>query len=674
MTRVLRPPTTAAMLGVLLHATLAWALPPCGDPTPGTVAGGTARVVWKDGANDAKDKVSYAGRKADAVSAPQLGDPVDGTSAYRVCIWDTPADATPPRLLYEAEVPAGGRCNDRPCWKALRGKHRRAVRFRDPGRDNPGGVQALDVTVTGSCTVSWSFAATGIRLPDVASLGGRQGQQHDAVIVEIRNGDGLLVQSRFATASARTGTRFQAAVAGPASRCRDRRARGSRPNVLFVLADDLGYGDLGSYGSREIATPNLDRLASEGARFTQFYVGSAVCTPSRATLLTGRYPARMALAGSIGVFFPFSTSGLDPNEQTIAEVLRARGYATAAIGKWHLGHLPAYLPTSQGFDRFFGLPYSNDMNEPWYPGQEPPPHVCDGSESPCRPGVPLMDGETIVEMPAVQETLTERYTERAIAFMRDAVARDQPFFVYYATHLPHVPLYPATRFAGRSAGGLYGDVVEELDASVGDLLHEIQALGVDRDTLVVFTSDNGPWILWTTDDRSAQGGYDAGTASPLRDGKSTTFEGGMRVPMIVRWPRRVPADRVIAEPAAMADWMPTLAGLAGSELPPGVELDGRDIWPLLAGTGPRDPDGDVRYLYYRQDGSGVGAYREGRWKLKLAVRGGESTYSRYDHEDLLFDLEADPGEQHDLAAAMPAQVAELRRRMDELAATVEPPH
>lgn len=257
--------------------------------------------------------------------------------------------------------------------------------------------------------------------------------------------------------------------------------------------------------------------------------------------------------------------------------------------------------------------------------------------------------------------------------MRRAVADARPFFLYYANHVPHTPLYASDAFRGRSRGGLYGDVVEELDASVGELLDEIRDLGIDDETLVVFSSDNGPWLLWATDTVVPQGGFDSGTAGPLRNGKSTTFEGGMRVPLIARWPGRIPAGRTIDAPAAMIDWMPTLARLAGATLPAAIEIDGTDIFPLLEGSGPRDADGIFRYLYHRQDNSGLGAYREGRWKLKLAVQGGESIYARYDHGDLLFDLEADPGEQHDLAALMPAQVEELKRRMQERAAAVDLP-
>ncbi len=663
----------AFAMGVALwSATPAAALPPCGDPSPQAV-GGRARLLWEDRATGVDDEVSYEGSMAAAVSPAQLGDPAAGASAFRICIWDTPQDRTTPRLVYDAEIPPGGTCGGKPCWNILGAKGSRRVRFRDRTRRNPGGVEVLEVRAKGACKVSWVVRAEGANLPTPGSTDGALLAQHDAVIVEIRNGDGLLVQSRFdAPAATNVSTRFKATIRGTAPRCRSGKRRARRPNVVFVLADDLGYADLGSYGSPDNATPNLDRLASEGSRFTQFYVGASVCTPSRATLLTGRYPGRMEFTPA-GVFFPFDATGLDPAEQTIAEVLRERGYATALIGKWHLGHLPPYLPIRQGFDLFFGLPYSNDMDEPWYPGQEPPVHGCNSLLPDCRPGVPLMEGERILEMPAIQETLTTRYTERAIEFMRAAVAQGQPFFLYYASHLPHVPLYASTDFLGRSAGGLYGDVVAELDASVGALLQEIDALGIDDETLVVFTSDNGPWLLWATDGPVPPGGQDGGSAAPLRQGKSTTFEGGMRVPLIARWPRHIPPSRTIAQPATMADWMPTLAALAGGALPRGVEIDGKDLWPLLSGSGSRDPDGVLRYLYYRQDNSGVGAYREGRWKLKLAVRGGESVYARYDHDDLLFDLEADPGEQHDLAPAMPEKVAELKRHMTELAAEVEPP-
>lgn len=451
--------------------------------------------------------------------------------------------------------------------------------------------------------------------------------------------------------------------------CSETTSVGSKPNVVFVFADDLGYGDLGSYGNTEIDTPHLDGMAAEGVRFTQFYAGSSVCSPSRAALLTGRYPARTN--PGFDVYWPTSIDGLDPDEITVAEVLKEEGYATALIGKWHLGHLPEFLPMAQGFDYFYGLPYSNDMNAPHYPGEEPPVHPCFVFAPDCRPGVPLMEDGEVIEQPAIQETLTKRYTVKAIEFMRESVAAGKPFFLYYASNFPHVPLYASEDFLGTSDGGLYGDVVEELDWSVGELLKEIRALGIDEDTMVLFSSDNGPWLLWATDDPVPQGGLDSGTAGPLRHGKSTTFEGGLRVPMVVRWPGRVPAGRVVTETAVMTDWMPTFARLAGASPPCDLPIDGTDIMPVLSGEGQRDPEQGFRYLHFRITNDAVGAYREGDWKLKLAVEGGESIYARFDHDDLLFDLGADLGEQNDLAPAMPEKVAAMKRRMMELAAEVE---
>ncbi|MBT8453760.1 MAG: sulfatase [Deltaproteobacteria bacterium] len=443
---------------------------------------------------------------------------------------------------------------------------------------------------------------------------------------------------------------------------------GSKPNIVFVFADDLGYGDLGSYGNEVIATPNLDRMASEGVRFTEFYSAHAVCTPSRAALLTGRYPPRSV--GSI-VYFPNDFEGLDPDEVTIADLLKGEGYATAVVGKWHLGHLPEFLPMAQGFDQFFGLPYSNDMNAPHYPGEDPPVQPCPALEPDCRPGVPLMDGEAIIEQPAIQETLTQRYTARVIAFMQESVAAEQPFFLYYANNFPHTPLYASEDFLGTSAGGLYGDVVEELDWSVGEILKEIKALGVDQNTLVIFTSDNGPWLLWETDDDVPQGGLDSGTAGPLRQGKGTTFEGGIRVPMIARWPGQIPAGQVQDGAAVMTDWLPTFAALAGATVPEGLEIDGTDIMPVLAGDAPRDSEEGYRYLQYRADGDDiVGAYREGNWKYKTPVEIFEVPYAAEPHGELLFNLAEDIGEENDLSDAMPDRVAEMRRNMIELAAEV----
>ncbi len=439
-------------------------------------------------------------------------------------------------------------------------------------------------------------------------------------------------------------------------------ARATRPNIVFVFADDLGYGDLSSYGSREIDTPNLDQLAAGGLLFTQAYAANNVCTPSRAALLTGRYGARTDL-GPIDVFFPFSFDGFDPGEITIAETLREVGYRTALVGKWHLGHLPRFLPMRQGFDEFYGLPYSNDMDEPHYPGEEPIERSCVSLRPDCRPGVPLMEGETIIEMPAIQETLTRRYTTRAIEFMRASVAAERPFFLYYASNFPHTPLYASDDFLGTSDGGLYGDVVEELDWSVGEIARELDALGIADDTIVVFTSDNGPWLLWDTDRAVPQGGLDSGSAGALREGKGSTFEGGHRVPQIVRWPAHIAAGQTITHPVSHLDWMPTLAAAAGAALPADREIDGRDILALLTGGRTPEPDDAYRFLYYRNTNTDLGGYREGPWKLKLAVAEHEAIYAQYTHGDLLFNLEDDPGEQSDLAAAEPEMVAVLKERM-----------
>ncbi len=445
---------------------------------------------------------------------------------------------------------------------------------------------------------------------------------------------------------------------------------GSRPNVVFVFADDLGYGDLSSYGSTTIDTPNLDQLAASGFRFTQAYSANSVCTPSRAALLTGRYGARADLGG-IPLFRPFSEAGMAQSEVTLAEVLQAAGYRTALVGKWHLGHLPEFLPIQQGFDEFYGLPYSNDMEAPQYPGVEPITNPCSSLLPDCRPLVPLMEGEEILEMPAIQETLTQRYTERAIAFIRQSVAAGAPFFLYYPNNFPHTPLYASEAFLGTSEGGLYGDVVEELDWSVGQIMAELDTLGVADNTIVIFTSDNGPWLLWETDDPVEQGGLDSGSAGNLREGKGSTFEGGHRVPLIVRWPRFISSGQTVVDPVSALDWLPTLAAFAGAELPADRVLDGRDISSLLIG-GRAPPPQDFRFLYYRNTNTDLGAYREGPWKIKLAVEGGEAVYTNYTHADLLFNLDDDPGETTDLSAEQPERLADMKRRMMELAVTPPP--
>ena len=329
-------------------------------------------------------------------------------------------------------------------------------------------------------------------------------------------------------------------------------AAASPPNFVIIFADDLGYGDLACFGAEKIKTPNLDRMAAEGLRFTSFYSCADVCTPSRAGLLTGRYPVRF---GMTPVLFPHSKTGIPAEELTIAELLKGEGYATACVGKWHLGHLPEYLPTQHGFDQYYGIPYSNDMD---------------------KGNPPLMRDTEIIENPVDQTTLTRRYTEEAVAFIEKNA--DKPFFLYMPHTFTHVPLYASDAFLGKSEGGLYGDVVEEIDWSVGEVLKAIKDAGVDENTLVVFTSDNGPWLRF---------GDHGGSAGPLRDGKGTTFEGGMRMPTIARWPGTIEAGRTDNRIAATLDFLPTFAELAGATVPDARPMDDRSIAGVLRGDGAR---------------------------------------------------------------------------------------
>lgn len=400
------------------------------------------------------------------------------------------------------------------------------------------------------------------------------------------------------------------------------------PNVVFLYADDLGYGDLGCYGAEKIKTPNLDRMAAEGLRFTSFYSCAPSCTPSRVGLLTGRYPIRTGLSR---VLFPSARQGLEDSEVTLAEALRARGYATACVGKWHLGHLPAFLPTRHGFDRYFGIPYSNDMDLPQR--KEPP--------------TPLLRDEKVVEQPAELGTLTRRYTEEAIRFISDS--RGKPFFLYLPYTMPHVPLAASERFKGRSAGGLYGDVVEELDGSVGEILAALRRFDVDANTLVVFSSDNGPWLS-----QKERGG----SAGKLRNGKGTTFEGGVREPCIARWPGRIRAGRVEDSPAIMLDWLPTLARLAGGTAPADRVIDGRDIRDVLFETGRRS---DEEFFFYHREE--LLSHRSGSWKLMRSNPGPLPGHSQ-GHPLMLFNLEEDPCETTSLADRHPDIAGRLEAEME----------
>ncbi|MGH9310691.1 MAG: sulfatase family protein, partial [Vicinamibacterales bacterium] len=320
---------------------------------------------------------------------------------------------------------------------------------------------------------------------------------------------------------------------------RTARAQAEAPaNIVIVLADDLGYGDLSSYGHPTIRTPHLDRMAREGIRLTSFYAPASVCTPSRAGLLTGRYAVRSGMINAIG---PGAEASLPAREITLAEVLKTRGYRTGMVGKWHLGDRDESNPLEHGFDAFFGLPYSNDYM---------PPFVAS------TPPVPLLRGHAVIERPVVQPTLTARYTQEAIRFIREA--GEQPFFLYLAHNMPHLPLSTSERFRGHSRAGLYGDVIEEIDWSVGQVLRTISERALDRRTIVIFTSDNGPWL--SAPPRMMQAGvqrWDVGSAGALRDSKASTYEGGFRVPGVIRWPGRIPAGQVSAEMISGLDLFPT---------------------------------------------------------------------------------------------------------------------
>lgn len=421
------------------------------------------------------------------------------------------------------------------------------------------------------------------------------------------------------------------------------------PNFVLIFCDDLGYGDLGCYGHPTIRTPHLDRMAAEGLRFTQFYCSAPVCTPSRAGLMTGRYAIRSGLCSNQRrVLFPDSTGGLPADEVTIAEALRAKGYATACIGKWHLGHLPEYLPTRHGFDHYFGIPYSNDMRPTGALRRNWPP-------------LPLMrDTETIEHEPD-QGELTERYTAEAIQFIRDVAGQGDerpPFFLYLPHTMPHVPLFASERFSGKSPRGLYGDVVETIDWSTGEILRTLGELGLAQDTLVFFTSDNGPWRT-----QGARGG----SAGLLRGGKGSTWEGGVREPGIAWWPGRIQPGLTSALGSTL-DLLPTLVALAGGELPQDRPLDGYDLGPVLldGAAGPRET------FYYYRDAEAT-AVRRGPWKLHVKTQSGYGQLKPDIHDPpLLFHLDQDPSEEFDVASKHADIVAELKSLLEKHIAETTP--
>lgn len=427
------------------------------------------------------------------------------------------------------------------------------------------------------------------------------------------------------------------------------------PNIVVIFCDDLGYGDLGCFGHPSIATPHLDRLAHEGQKWTEFYVAACVCTPSRAALQTGRYPIRSGMCSSKRrVLFPDSKGGLPSDEVTIAEVLKKKGYATHAIGKWHLGHLPRYLPMQHGYDTYFGIPYSNDMDSVrtaprgkakfWEPKVE-------------YWNVPLLRGEKIVERPADQTTITRRYTEECVKLIR--ANRNRPFFIYLAHSLPHVPLFVSTKFSGVSRRGLYGDVVEEIDWSVGQITAALREEGLADHTLVVFTSDNGPWLAFDTH---------GGSAGLLRDGKGSTWEGGMREPTIFWWPGKIKPG-VVREMGSTLDLLPTIAALCGGELPAGRKMDGYDLASVLFGTG-KSPRNELFYYH----GEEVFAVRLGDFKAHFKTKTSYVGQKRAVVHDppLLFHLRHDPSEKHDVASRFPEVLSRIRSLRERHEASIEP--
>ncbi len=455
----------------------------------------------------------------------------------------------------------------------------------------------------------------------------------------------------------------------------------AKPNIVILFADDLGYGDLGSYGHPYIRTPNLDALAEEGQRWTDFYVASPVCSPSRGALLTGRLPNRTGLYGRrIGVLFPGETGGMPAEEWTLAEALQEQGYTTAIIGKWHLGDAPDHYPTRHGFDYWYGVPYSNDMDWTGEPGfdevlamsvQGRADELDELSAGHLQKyfdprndywNVPIIrsqrSGEeftdAVIERPAQQAELTRRYTEEAMAFMERN--QERRFLLYVPYSMPHTPLFWSEAFAGRSLGGRYGDVIEELDWSVGQIVAKLRALNLQGDTLVLFSSDNGPWLYMD---------QHGGSAGPLKNGKGTTFEGGMRVPAVFWWPGRIQPG-VVSGIGSALDVFVTALELAGADGP--AVTDGLDISPTLlkGASSPRDT-----LAYYHQ--GELRAYRMGRFKLHLVTEGAYGLPpERTEHEKpLLFDLQTDPGERFDIAAQHPEVVAKMLRAINAHRAALE---
>lgn len=434
------------------------------------------------------------------------------------------------------------------------------------------------------------------------------------------------------------------------------------PNIVIIFIDDEGYGDIGCFGATGYVTPNIDQLASQGMRFTSYYSGSAVCSPSRAALLTGCYPPRV---GITKVLFPMDSIGINPEETTIAEMLKQKGYATAIAGKWHLGHHHEFLPLQHGFDEYLGLPYSNDMWPVHYNGL---PVTRDNYLKEWKlncPPLPLIEGnEKIEEISTLNDMdqLTTRYTEWIVNYIKKN--KDRPFFIYMPHTMAHVPLGVSDKFRGKSEQGFYGDVMMELDWSVGEIMKVLKECRIDNNTLVIYTTDNGPWLNY---------GNHGGSAGGLREGKGTVFEGGFRVPCIMRWPDVIPPGTVCSSITGSIDILPTLAAVTGAELPD-RKIDGINVLPLLRGDSVQHP----RREYYYYSGRTLNAVRWDQWKLVFPHKvssnigsvpgkdGWPGTMNETYTEGGLYDLRRDPGEQYDMREWHP----DIVKQMEELAEKV----
>ncbi len=427
--------------------------------------------------------------------------------------------------------------------------------------------------------------------------------------------------------------------------CASLAASAAKPNFIIIFTDDQGYNDLGCFGSPNIETPNIDLLAKEGRKFTSFMVASSVCSPSRAALLTGSYPKRVGMHKH--VLFPQSDYGLNPEEYTIADHFKSLGYATAAIGKWHLGHHPETLPRANGFDSYYGIPYSNDMHHPDNKGKVNPgidESWLNQDEYVKKWNTPLVENGEIIELPVNQRTITRRYTDKAIGFV--TANKDKPFFLYLPHSMPHIPLFVPEDAYDPDPKNAYQAVIEHIDAEVGRLVEKVRELGLAENTYIIFTSDNGPWLQFKNH---------GGSALPLRGGKMTTFEGGHRVPCVMWAPGRIPAGTTSDALISTIDLLPTLASLADSELPSGIEIDGLDVSSTITGDAPSPRK---EFLYYNANG-GLDGIRAGDWKLLVRGKG-----------PLLFNLEEDISETNNLAPANPDKVDAMAARMKELDAEI----